>query len=180
MREEGESHMRITRGFLAVSLIAALAGCTATVPTKPDNYSVAPKATAHLRPAQSVSLVNGYPAESNLRVRLRGTTLVLERQKMTDTAIAMLTRALENQGITVTPQAEKTVTLQVQPQGVVFQMFRYTGRINLVAKFGDGKEAHLPQENMSPMGWTNAFDGAVLFALNDLLEHESFVAYMNR
>lgn len=168
------------RSFASWFLVTLLAGCTVTVPTKPDNYSIAPKAAAHLRSPQSVSLVNGYPTESNLRVKLKGNTLILERQKMTDTAIAMLTRALENQGISVTPQAEKSITLQVQPQGMVFQMFRYTGRIMLVAKFGDGKEAHLPQENLSPMGWTNAFDGAILFALNDLLEHETFVAYLNQ
>jgi hypothetical protein len=159
--------------------VLLLGACTVAVPTKPDNYDIAPKATAHLRSPQSVSLVNGYDAESNVQFRLRGGgTLVFERRQLTQTAIAMLTRALEKQGISVTPQAPKTITLQVQPQGLVFQYFRYTGRITLVARLGDAGEVHIPQENLSPMGWTNAFDGAVLFALNDLLEHENFVAYM--
>jgi hypothetical protein len=162
-----------------VPMLLLLTGCVVTVPTNPDNYKVDPKATAHLRSQGSVALVNGFPDASILRVKLQSNTFVFDRRQLTETAIAMLTRALEKQGIAVDPESPKKITLRVAPQGMTFQMFRYTGRVMLQARFGDGKEAHIPQESLSPKGWENAFDGAVLFALNDLLEHEYFVAYVN-
>jgi hypothetical protein len=150
-----------------------------SVPTNPDNYSVDPKAVAHLRAPQGVALQNAYLAEANARMPMRQNTLVVEQQKLTNTAIVMLGRALEKQGITTAAQGEKTITLRVLAQGYRMQAFRWTGRVILQAQLGDGTVVSYPNESLSPKGWENAFDGAVLFALNDLLADERFVAYVN-
>lgn len=159
----------------------ALSGCgmMISVPTNPDNYSIDPKAVAQLRAPQSVALENAYPVELPAAMPMRNNTLVVEQQKLTETAIVMLSRALEKQGIAVSPQGDKTITLRVRAQGYRMQMFRWTGQVILETKLGDGTIISYPNESLSPKGWENAFDGAVLFALNDLLSDDRFVAYVN-
>jgi len=163
----------------AMLLVIALSGCAVDVVPTANNFSIEPKYTNQLRGQQRVALVNGYTTQSPARYTLQSNKFNFDRRQMTDTAITMLGQALEKQGILVDPKAEKTIWLQVAPSGMTFAMFRYTGKVTLAARFGDGKQAHIPQENLSPMGWERAFEGAMLFALQDLLEHENFVAYLN-
>jgi hypothetical protein len=167
---------------LATVLVAlGLSACvTISVPTNPNNYSIEPKAVAHLRAPQSVALKNAYPAEASISFPIQTNTLVLDQKQLTETAIVMLSRALEKQGIAKSEQAKKTITLRVRAQGYRFQIFRWTGLVILEAQLGDGTVLSYPNENLSGKGYEHAFDGAVLFALNDLLADEKFIAYMNR
>lgn len=162
-----------------VLLAGVLGGCTIGVSTDPNRFSIEPQATAHLRAPQNVALLNGYASESTAQFNLAGNTLEVERKELTQTAIAMLGRALQKQGYTVSSQAQKSIALRVIPTGVTSQAFRYTGRLRLEARFGDGSEASIPQDNLGAT-WERAFDGAVLFALTELLAHERFIAYMNK
>lgn len=172
--------MRSAPFLVSLVLVALLGGCAVNVGTDPNRFSLEPDATAHLRMPQNVALLNGYKEETKSEYPMPGgNTLVLENKQLTGTAVAMLGRALQKQGYTVSPHAQKTITLRVVPRGYVYQAFRYTGRIMLEAKFGDGTEASIPQENLGAT-WDRGFDGAVLFALKDLLEHERFVAYLNK
>jgi hypothetical protein len=165
-----------------------LAGCAVNVPTDPGAFDVQPDKVKHLqRGKEALSLVNGYSSEAKANLRLQGgVTWVVDQGRLTDTAIIMLTRALEKQGIEMRDQSPKSVALQVQVMRV--RMVRHpfspimqtTATVALQARFGDGTASRIEAENMSPMGGQRAFDGAVLFALNDLLEDEKFVAYMNR
>ncbi len=165
-----------------------LAGCAVEVPTNPGTFDVAPEKVSHLQRGKgALSLTNGYSAEAKSNMRMgSGVTWVIDQQRLTDTAIVMLTRALEKQGIEMREQSPKTLALQVQVLRV--RMVRHpfspvaqtTAGIALQARFGDGSESRIEAENMSPMGGQRAFDGAVLFALNELLEDEKFVSYMNR
>ena len=150
------------------------------VPTNPNNYSIDPGAVARLRTSQSVGLKNGYAEPAPREMPMRHNTLVVDQKQLTETAVAMLERALQKQGISTVQQADKSVTLRVRAQGYTMQVFRWTGKVLLEAQLGDGTLISYPNESLSPKGWENAFDGAVLFALNDLLADERFVAYMNR
>lgn len=166
----------------AVAVAFGLGGCgvVTTIPTNPNNYDIEPKAVAALRAPQSVALKNGFPQEEKMTMKLEHNFLVVEQRKLTDTAIAMLGRALEKQGITVSEAADKTLTLRVNARGYVMQFFRWTGQVLLETRLGDGTLVSNPSENLSGKGFEHAFDGAVLFALNDLLADERFTAYMNR
>lgn len=166
----------------AAAVAFGLGGCgvVTTIPTNPKNYDIEPKAVASLRAPQSVALKNGFPQEEKATMKIEHNFLVVEQRKLTDTAIAMLGRALEKQGITVSEAAEKTLTLRVNARGYVMQFFRWTGQVLLETRLGDGTLISNPSENLSGKGFEYAFDGAVLFALNDLLADERFTAYMNR
>ena len=172
-----------TTSFLSATLLLAghalLAGCAVTIGTDPDRYSIEPKAVSQLRVPQEVALLNAYQIESITKLNLSSNTFSIDKRQLTQTAIAMLGRALQGRGYQLAPQAQKSIRLQVVPTGMMHQPFRYTGRIVLEARFGDGSVATIPQENLGAT-WERAFDGAVLFALNDLLEHERFLAYVNK
>jgi len=173
------------RFLLRVTLLICAsgpAGCgmQVVVPTNPNNYSIEPGAVAKLRTSRSVVLRNGYTEPAPCEMPMRHNTLVVDQKQLTDTGIAMLARALQKQGIATVQQADNSVTLRVRAQGYAAQPFRWTGKVLLEAQLGDGTLISYPNESLSPKGWENAFDGAVLFALNDLLADERFVAYMNR
>lgn len=166
-------------------LVAMAAGCAIDVPSNPDTFSVEPAKAAHLRGPQAIAFKNAYPAAAKSEFDAgKGQTWTVDHKQLTDTAIAMLTRAVAPQGIKAPAQAEKSITLQVRVERAfihsrVFSVAQSNARILLNAQFGDGTGAMIPAENNSPMGPQRAFDGAVLFALNQLLVDEKFVAYVN-
>jgi hypothetical protein len=188
-----ETTMKRLPHKILVGAYLLLAGCAAQVPTDPGAFDVKPDQLAHLRRGQAVSLVNGYPGEAKVSVRVfsenhhRGMgTWVLDQQQLTETAIIMLTRALEKQEIQARDQAEKTITLRLRPVEAKMwrppfsPIIRWTAILALEARFGDGSTTSIEVQNDSPAGGQRVFDGAVLFTLNDLLKDEKFVAYMNR
>ena len=171
--------------MVAVLFAAALAGCGQfPIQTDASTFSIEPAAVAHLRAQQAVALKNGYaaPAQANMP-QGRGQIWTSDLKQLTETAISMLGRALEKQGIRIAPEAEKTVTLRVHElrAGMYGVMIHPRVRAMLVldAQYADGATTSVHALNTSPMGAPRAIDGAVLFALNDLVRNEQFVSYVN-
>jgi hypothetical protein len=153
-----------------VVFAAALAGCTRL---------------SQLREPQAVTLNTAYPEnQAKLPAKVGSATWMFDQKQLTDTAIVMLGRAMEKHGVTVAPQAGKTLALRVRVLGVRLRVFgpvaQTTARLGLDARFGDGTGTYIEADNASPAGAQRAYDGAVLFALNQLLADEKFLAYMNR
>ena len=174
------------RPFLSLTttlLAFGLGACVNIVETNPDNYSIETAAVAPLRGPHSVALKNAYDAyrEVNADMPMRGGhRLVVEQKNLTNTAIVMLKRAFEKQGIRIAEDAEKAVTLRVRATGYAQTLVGITGKILLQAELGDGTVISYPNENFSPRGPEHAFDGAVLFALKELVADERFIAYVKR
>jgi hypothetical protein len=176
----------VRRKFLGPMLAAMAAACAHDVPTSPDTFSIEPAKVMHLRSPQAVAFKNAHRAEAPRSFGVgMGQTWIVEQRQLTDTAIVMLTRAVEKQGIKAPAQAEKSITLHVRAEDAFLQSIPFSpvaqsnARLILEAEFGDGTRTWLRAENNSPLGVQRAFDGAVLFALNRLLADEKFVAYMN-
>lgn len=171
--------------MVAALLATALAGCgELPVQTDPNTFSIESAAVAHLRAQQTVALRNGYSAPAQVNMpQGKGVIWTSDLQQLTATAISMLGRALEKQGIRIAPEAEKTVTLRVHElrAGMYGVMIHPRVRATLVldAQYADGAATSVHALNTSPMGAPRAIDGAVLFALNDLVRHEQFVTYVN-
>jgi hypothetical protein len=163
-----------------------LGGCISVdVATDPGMYNLKPAAVAHLRVAQPVALLNGYAERVEERLQVHpSVTWVFDMQRLTDTAIAMLGRALEREGVKVDPKGDKSVVLRVyNVRGNTFAAPPYAhvnASVWIEATFGDGTTANVWATNRSPLTHQRAFDGAVLFGLNQLLVHEKFVDYMQR
>ncbi|SRR5258706_15185164 len=166
-------------------IVAWLGGCgTVTIGTNPNTFSVSDP-TATLRAGQTLVLDNAYPGETKEIIRHDG-RWDADMQKLTDTAIAILQRHLEKNGIGVASGAAKKVTLRVRNVVTVFKAIPFASRVNaslvLEARLGDGSTITTPAENGAPVyaGTTRVVDGAILFAVTGLLNDTRFVDYVNR
>jgi hypothetical protein len=170
--------------FAVAGLVAMCSGCTWDIVGDPNRHSLEPDRVSSLRAPQNVALKNAYSSESKLDVQMGAYTVVFDQRRMTDAAIVMLGRALQKQGITNDAQASKSVELRLRPvRWRVAGMMPAPQRIGTVVldvRFGDGTTATLEAENSSPANFDRVFDGAILFALRELVADERFVAYMNR
>ena len=167
--------------FLALGLAAALSGCGAlTIKSNPNTYSVRDK-TAAVKPTQ-IAIVNSFATETPATILVQGgTSWVIDLRQVTDTAVQVMSRHLVKNGMTVTPQAPKTVTLTIK--NVSTQLLGFAGTritLSLEAKYGDGTVSLVTTENRSPADAGQVLDGAVLFAVTQTLNHDAFVAYVNR
>lgn len=169
---------------LPFALIACvLTSCTTDPSSDPNRFSLPPGEVAHLRAPQRVTLRNAYTAPDVTRVQAGLIPLEFDQKQFTDTAIAVLTRAMDKHGIAVVPQAEKTITLRVRgPTNLRMRGMppQRTATLYLDAEFGDGTSTALEAEETTMGEFTRAMDGAVLVALKDLVADEKFVAYMKR
>jgi hypothetical protein len=173
--------------LVAMFLGAFAAGCAMDVPTRPDTFAVDPANAAHLRGPQSIALKNAYAAEAKMDLDPgKGQTWSIDQKQMTDTAMTMLGKAVEKQGIKTQGPADKSVTLQVRvEQAFIHQrtlalVAHANVRLSLDATFGDGTGTMLPADNNSPLGPQRAFEGALMVAINKLFLDEKFVAYVNK
>jgi hypothetical protein len=170
---------------VVAGLVAAgLAGCAnPDVRTNPNTFSVEPAALSQLRRPQTVALNNAYETETKVPLMFNKVRRMADLKQHTDTAIVMLRRAMEKQGITVAQQAEKTMVLRLRPIRVHVQLHVLHNQTDaamfLEVEFGDGTTTTTRGQKTSSAA-ESAFDGAILDTLNRLLTDEKFVAYMNR
>jgi hypothetical protein len=168
-------------------LSAMAAGCAMDVPTRSDTFAVDSVHAAHLRGPQSIELKNAYSGEAKRDLDPgKGQTWSIDQKQMTDTAMTMVGKAVEKQGIKTQGPADKSVTLQVRVeqafihQRVLSMVAHANVRLWLDATFGDGTGTTLPADNNSPLGPQRAFEGALMFAIEKLFIDEKFVAYVNK
>ena len=170
------------RPVIATALAALTAGCiTVEVPTDPNTFEVESARLEHLRQPQGVRLANGHTSPSIAKVQVGSmgqNTVLIDLKQLTETAITMLRRALDKRGITAGSGSEKTVTLLI-PQASVIPAPSAPAEVVLEAEFGDGTRTVVAASNRG-FAAQRALDGAVLFALNQLLADETFVAYMDK
>lgn len=176
--------MNSSLGRHAACMGALLAACTANITASPDTFNLEQERVSHLRRPQVVQLTNAHSGELKQQLRLNKSTWVFDQKQLTETAIAMLGRALEKHGVSNAPGAPKSVQLNAQVLGVGMRVIApYTDtriRMRLNALFGDGTTTAVQVEGDSPWGADRAASAAVLFALNQLLVDEKFIAYMNK
>ena len=170
--------------FLGIVLVLLLTACTVAVPTNPKSFDVPDGTAAELRPPQPVSLRNAHLVETVVKVNNGTPAWSSDLRQLTDTAIAILTRAMAKQGASVAPQAEKFVTLRVHSVhavlGGVIIAPRGEARLILEATYPDGSSTSVDALNTAMYSGQNALDGAVMLAVSDLLRHPAFLASMTR
>ncbi|HWM44853.1 MAG TPA: hypothetical protein VNP36_20635 [Burkholderiales bacterium] len=166
-------------------LIAALAGCGGEIVTSPDALSIEPFRVKELRAPQSVALNNALTSPVKHQIKTPDITWEVDARQLTDTAIVMLRRALERQGIKAAPQAGKSVAFRVEVRGgmgmfVPAPTVVASARLTLHADLGDGTTTRVDGEGGSAFGMQGAFEGAIQNALHRLLIDPAFLVYMNR
>jgi hypothetical protein len=177
--------LRMLLRAIAVLGVVILAGCGGQIVTTPDTYPIHTLGLPALRTPQEVTLTNGLTNPAKYQIKNQSVIWEVDARQMTDTAITMLQRALDKQGIRTVPRAGKSVTLRVDVRGGMAMVapipaVSASGRLTLEAAFGDGTMALVDGEGASARGVQPAFELAIQSALNRLLFDSRFVEYMNR
>ncbi len=176
---------RITRRRTAhigtgLILLFALSGCgRLQVDSSPDTFPVPDTAAADLRGGgQGVALENFYQGPTVVSVSETGSGVDADLYQYTQTAIALLERALKKRGVYVGTAGGKSVTLKVSD--VSFSYGWTIGyRLNLSAELKGGDTVVVPAQNNSPATAYRAIDGALMHAVTNLLLDQEFQKYIN-
>ena len=164
-----------------LALLIAASGCAPVViDTNPDTFPVKPETASAVRGQQAIALVNAYPAEQKVVIFPGGPTWVGDLKQHTDTALTMLERAMSGRGVKVGSPADKTVTLRVANVQAAPGGFVIRSSLVLEAEYGDGTKSRIQTQNSSPSDAWRAVNGALLFAVNQLLNDNQFLAYVNK
>ncbi|HEX7742025.1 MAG TPA: hypothetical protein VF442_06280 [Sphingobium sp.] len=175
------------RLFLAFALAAALSACgTITVVTDSGAYSV-PGNAATPPAGTSVALLNGYSQDA---VKMVANRIQLDLRQVTDTAIRMMQRHLERNGVKVDQNAPKKVTLKVVNASMYYVPIPFAEKwrtnLDLEAVLGDGTSTSVRAENSAPVAFRGqvvlqrSVEGATMFAVSDMLRDKRFQAYTGR
>ncbi len=109
-----------------------------------------------------------------------------------DSAINIMTRHLQKNGMTLDPSSLKKVTLKVLATSTHFLNIpfsqRYRGNSTLQAMFGDNQQAQVTGENAAFIppftphtdARQRSVEGATMLAVTALLNDARFVGYLNR
>jgi hypothetical protein len=165
---------------VVVLLAGVLAGCATTIDSDPDTFDVPADAAKHLRAGENVALNNAYPSEMKVKIWADGNLRWMgDLKQYTDTAITMLSREMQKKSVAVDPKAAKTVTLRVYD---VRASYGWTigSVLTLEAQYGDDTKSTITTKNNSPADAWRAVDGALMFAVSQLLSDDEFLAYVNR
>lgn len=178
------------RLLFTLALVGALSSCAGffTVVTDPSAFSV-PGKTSSPRAGQAIALLNGYDRETMKPV---GDHVQFDYQQVTDTALGIMKRHLEKNGVSVTSAAPRKVTLKVVNARMYFMNIPFAERwrtnLDLEATFDDGTSASVHAENSASMAMgfrgnvapQRSVEGAAMFAVTDLLNDRRFLSYANR
>lgn len=163
-------------------MLTLLAGCSVAISTSPDRYAVDPSAATQLR-VKRVALKNAHQTATLGQRQVSGLVRIrqtIDVKALTDTAITMMSRAMEKQGIAVSPEATKTVTLAVTRVDLGDVPIRgAAATVVLEARYPDGTSTARQATAHSAVQYGWAIDAAVRNALNELLGDPRFVAYLN-
>jgi len=162
---------------LAVLLVLAMTGCTVDIQSRPTAFDI--QESTKLRGDQRIALLNAYQAPTVVTIMRSGQTRwEADLKSFTDTSISMLGRHMSKQGIAIDSASAKRVTLRVHEVTATVAPFANRVFLTLDAELGNGTTKSVRMPNTSPDA-QRALDGALLFALTELLKDEQFLAYLN-
>ena len=99
-------------------------------------------------------------------------------RQFTGSALAMLERRLQHDGIVAEPGSPKTISLRVKDMSVIPSAFIVRVVLTVEAELGDGARRAFRTRDGSPDA-QRALDSAIALALSELVSDEQFIAYVN-
>lgn len=153
-------------------------GCTTRIQSNPTSFDVPMDSGSKLRGPQRVALKNAYQTETVVLVMRAGQNKAeADLRQFTETALRMLERRLQRDGIVADPQAPKAISLRVKDVSVIPSAFINRVVLSVEAEFGNEQRAFRTRDG-SPEA-QRALDSAIALALAELINDEQFVAYVN-
>ena len=127
-----------------------------------------------MRGPQAVAIHNYFVVHANDPQAVMWTA----GKRLTDTAGLLLGKIMEKQGIVNDAKAGKVLVLRVLDSRVAVGSPMSGAIVALEARYGDGSASRVSARNTGFSGPRSA-DGAMLFALYQLIQDQKFIAFMN-
>jgi len=99
-------------------------------------------------------------------------------KQLTDTAVAIVTRELNQKGLRITPNADKTMRMRVVKAMWTPKFFTQTGELTLEAALGNGACVSVDGRHETGGNAFRALNGATLFAAIAILQNPRLAAYL--
>lgn len=166
------SIVRRARVACLLAVLGFAAGCVYTIPSDPNAFPLASEKVPSLPAGASVELVNGF--SSAYMARMEGNQQA-DLQEFTQTAITVMSRALERKGVAVGPGGRKVVLEVTGPTWTPgFGMTR--GSVSLNAGLGATKVSTWGEA--AGINATKNFSSAISEAVEKLLQKPEFRDYL--
>lgn len=163
--------------FLLVILL--LQGCTHHYVANPDRYAVGLDKVPEIRTHGAIQLINGQPdTRDQLLVKMGMHKHLGSYHQMTDTAVKIGKKVLEDRGITTSGQASKSLKLSVVGAERIPAMWIFRIIVDLEVEKGDGETIIFKGDNSTGGHLYRGIDGAILKSVTTMLNDARIQAYL--
>jgi hypothetical protein len=169
---------RITAiGALIVAIFILSACGPVKIHSNPETFDLNYRPLPVLEGEHSIRLNNAYTSSQVVDVTPKGPNWVGDLQQYTDTAIVLLKEEFEKSNISISPDSEKEITVRVYDAEFEMGFWVIRCTLWLESELPDGKIVTVRGDNRSPATVYRAVDGAILRAVENLLQDSQFLEY---
>ena len=153
-------------------------GCgTVRLTASTNSFHIVKERVPSLKSGQTVKVDNFYAKPKVVTLTGR---LDADLQQYTATAMTLLEQGLGHQEISVGPNGKKSIKLQVHNVKYVRGFWSLQVDLNTTVTLGNGKSFTVTHHNSSPASGFRAVSGAIARAVEKILKHNEFIAYINK
>jgi hypothetical protein len=164
-----------------IVVLIMLQGCTYHYVADPDRYTVGLDRVPVLRINGSIHLINGQPDKSDQIIAWRGgVDYSMSFHQMTDAAIRISKKTLEDRGITVSENASKSLILSIIGLKPTFGFWVVRVVVDLEVEKSDGEKLLFKGDNTTGGSPERGIDGAILKSVASMLNDARIQAYLKQ
>lgn len=175
----GRSDKLFLMGVIIICILM-LGGCgPIKIHSNPETFKPNYQPLPVLESKQQIRLDNAYSSEEVVDVTADGPNWIGDLQQFTDTAIVILKEEFQKSNIIVLPVSETKMTLRIYNVNFVMGAWMVRCTLWLEIVMPDGKIVAVQGINSSPAGAFRAVDGAIIHAVENMLQDNRFVEYLS-
>jgi hypothetical protein len=174
----GRLARRLLMGVFLIGILM-LVGCgPLKIHSNPETFKPNYQPLPVFKSKQQIRLENAYLSEEVVDVTADGPNWIGDLKQFTDTAIVILTEEFAKSNIHDAPTAETGMTLRIYNVNFVMGAWMVRCTLWLEMVMPDGKIVDVQGINSSPGGAFRAVDGAIIHAVENLLQDKRLVEYL--
>jgi hypothetical protein len=166
-------------GVLIISILM-LGGCgPIKIHSDPETFKPNYQPLPVFESKQQIRLDNAYSSEEVVDVTANGPNWIGDLQQFTDTAVAILKNEFKKSNISISPVSETQLAIRIYNVNFVMGAWMVRCTLELEILMPDGKAIAVEGMNRSPAGAFRALDGAIIHAVENMLQDNRFVEYLS-
>lgn len=165
--------------FSGFILLFLLGGCTHHYIPNASTFKL--DAITEFSSNNTISLVNAQSSTEDVLFASRGAHKFYGNfKKWTDTAIEISKRELNERGMNIEDDSQKSLKLSIETVNATFGFWVLRCEVTLKVETSDGYVKSYLGDNRSPASLYRAADGAVMRAVTEMLRDEKIVTYLKQ